>query len=154
MDVGGRYHITQLYFNGHGDPRSVQSLDVPSVELVAVFLVEVDSVRVEVGFSFFPALSANVVVVVTCGCDEDAALLKSNAVPGVFVVLVADPNEEKAPEPNPKAAEAPPVGDDIPAVVRGEMLLKGLERPPWELPPPNRLFAKRREVCSEESESP
>ena len=55
------------------------------------------------------------------------ALLKSNAVPGVFGVLEEDPKDAKAPEPKPNAedADAPAVGDAIPEVLRGAMALKG-----------------------------
>jgi hypothetical protein len=60
---------------------------------------------------------------------------KSNAVPGVFGVLVAleKPN---APDPKPNALDAPDClmdGEDIPVVLRGGISLKGLDRPPWEL---------------------
>jgi hypothetical protein len=55
---------------------------------------------------------------------------------GVFADVL--PNEAKAPEPRPKALEAPPVGDAsaAPGVV---MELKGLDFPCEELSPPNRL---------------
>ena len=59
-----------------------------------------------------------------------ATLLKSNAVPGVLGVLVAEPNDAKAPEPSPKAVEPlVVVGDDIPLVARGVTELNGLFRP-------------------------
>lgn len=57
------------------------------------------------------------------------AFPKSKAVPGVFGVLVADPKEAKAPEPKPKALEPAIVGEDMPLVVRGVTVLKGLLRP-------------------------
>jgi hypothetical protein len=57
-------------------------------------------------------------------------LEKSKAVPGVLGVLVADPNEANAPEPRLKALLALAVGDEIPAVVRGEMELNGLAELP------------------------
>lgn len=69
-----------------------------------------------------------------------AADLKSNAEPGVFGVLVADPNEANAPEPRPKAVEPPVVGEANPPGVNGEMALKGL-RPPCDESPPNRFEA-------------
>ena len=53
---------------------------------------------------------------------------KSKAVPGVLGVFVAEPNEAKAPDPGPNAFEAPAEGDDTPPV-RGEMALKGFDRP-------------------------
>lgn len=79
-----------------------------------------------------------------------AALLKSKAVPGVFGVLVAEPNDAKAPEPRPKAVEAPEVGEDMLAVARGGMALKGLDLPPCEeLPLPKRLALEKSRVgCS------
>jgi hypothetical protein len=66
-----------------------------------------------------------------------AVVLKSNAVLGVFGGF-PDPNPN-APDPRPNALDAPVlvVGEDIPAVVKGVMLLKGLERPPWELEGPS-----------------
>lgn len=44
----------------------------------------------------------------------DVVVLKSNAVPGVFGVLAAEPKEAKAPDPRPKADPAP--GEDTLAV--------------------------------------
>ncbi len=67
-----------------------------------------------------------------------AADLKSKAVPGVFGVLAAEPNDANAPEPSPKAVDAPAVGDVSPLGVIGERALKGF-RPPWEESPPGRL---------------
>lgn len=63
----------------------------------------------------------------------------SNGFPGDLGVFAeAEPNEANAPEPRPKALEAPPVGDarPPPGVV---MELKGLDFPCEELSPPNRL---------------
>jgi len=71
---------------------------------------------------------------------EIAALLKSKAVPGVFGVFVAEPKEANAPEPRPKAVEAPVVGDATVPLVKGEIALKGLDLLPWEeVSPPKRL---------------
>jgi hypothetical protein len=140
--------MTQLYFNVQGDPRSVESLDMSSFELVVVFLVDDDKLRVGPdAFSFLSGTAPGTAA-------ELAALLKSKAVPGVFGVLVADPNDEKAPDPRPNAAEALPVGEDIVAVDSGVMFLKGSVRPPCELPPPKRLLAKSRDAGSVLSESP
>lgn len=55
--------------------------------------------------------------------DESALSLLSVEAPGVLGV----PKDAKAPEPRPKALEAPEDGEDTPAD-RGEMALKGLER--------------------------
>jgi hypothetical protein len=70
-----------------------------------------------------------------------AAVLNSKAVPGVFGVLAADPNEANAPDPRPKAEEpAPAVGEAMGPPVNGAMALKGLLRPPCdELSPPRRF---------------
>jgi hypothetical protein len=68
------------------------------------------------------------------GVDGDAAapaaLLKSKAVPGVLGVLVAEPNDAKAPDPKPKAVAAPPVGEEMLVVLSGAILSKGFDRPP------------------------
>jgi hypothetical protein len=58
-----------------------------------------------------------------------AALPKSNAVPGVLGVLLADPKDANAPVPRPNA-EAPAVGEEIPAGPNGDIVLRGLDRPP------------------------
>lgn len=72
-----------------------------------------------------------------CETEPAAALAKSSPLPGDFGVL-ADPNEAKAPEPSPKAEEAP--GEATPPVVlRGAMALKGFDLPCEEPSPPNRL---------------
>lgn len=67
-----------------------------------------------------------------------AADLKSNAVPGVLGVLVAEPNDANAPEPRPNADEPPVVGDASPPVVSGATPLKGF-LPPCDESPPNRF---------------
>ncbi len=66
-------------------------------------------------------------------------LPKSRALPGDFGVFEA-PKDAKAPEPSPKALDAPAVGDGI--AVGGEIALKGFGFPgPWEdLLSPYRLF--------------
>jgi hypothetical protein len=55
--------------------------------------------------------------------------------------LVDDPNEAKAPDPSPKAEEAPAEGDDT-FGESGAIALKGLERP---REPSNRLEERPRE---------
>lgn len=62
---------------------------------------------------------------------------RSEALPEVFGVFADDPKEAKAPEPRPKAFEAPAEGDETPAE-RGEIAVKGLERA-WELSGPKRF---------------
>lgn len=57
--------------------------------------------------------------------------------PGVFGVFAEEPKEANAPEPRPNADEALVEGEDTP-VDRGEIALKGLERP-WALSGPKRF---------------
>ena len=108
--------------------------------------VDIDSLRAL--FTIFPGglsfLSAGVVgrALFVEGAVAD---LKSNAVPGVFGVLAADPNDAKAPEPSPNADEPPVVGEARPPVVSGATPLKGF-RPPCDESPPNR-FAEGKVRC-------
>lgn len=55
-----------------------------------------------------------------------AAFPKSNAVPGVFGVLVAEPKDPKAPEPKAKAEAPPVVGEATELALSGVFALKGL----------------------------
>jgi len=55
-----------------------------------------------------------------------AAFAKSNAVPGVFGVLVAEPNDPKAPDPKAKAEAPPVVGEATELALMGVFALKGL----------------------------
>lgn len=66
----------------------------------------------------------------------------SIAAPGVLGVFADEPKEAKAPEPRPKAEEAPLVGEATPVVVKGVMPLRGVLAPPGALSPPNRLVAE------------
>jgi hypothetical protein len=78
-----------------------------------------------------------------------AALPKSKAVPGVFGVFDADPNDANAPDPRPNAVDAPTVGDATLAGTTGDIVLKGLDRPCEEVSPPKRFDAEKlREDCS------
>lgn len=52
-------------------------------------------------------------------------LLRSNDVPGVLGVLPEEPNDANAPDPKPKAEDAPLVGDATFVVARGVMPLRG-----------------------------
>jgi hypothetical protein len=125
--VGGRYHITHLWRNTQGFEVSGQVEDVSSVVVaVGVFVEGAEALPLSL-------LSAG-----TAGLLGVAALLKSKAVPGVFGVF-PEPNPN-APDPRPNALDAPvlAVGEDMPAVVKGVMLLNGLERPPWELVGPSK----------------
>lgn len=56
----------------------------------------------------------------------EAALAKSKAVPGVLGVFVEEPKEANAPEPRPKADDAP--GEAIAAVFNGEAPFDVLDR--------------------------
>lgn len=133
--------MTHVYFSGHGEPRSVdgRSDDDASSSFDAVAERLDDESAPETPFSPF---SKGVV-----GGTElpFVALLKSNAVPGVFGVFVEDPKEANAPDPRPNAddADAPDVGDVIPEVLRGEMALNGFREP--SAPPKRFEFEKRRE---------
>jgi hypothetical protein len=135
LDVGGLYQTTHEYFKGNGEELSTE------LSLGAVFSssfvsfagagpgLDVESDRVLVlGF-------ANGVE----GVEPVplATFPKSKAVPGVFGVLL--PKDAKAPVPKPNA-DAPAVGEAMLAVLKGEIALKGLPRPPWELSPPPKRF--------------
>jgi hypothetical protein len=62
---------------------------------------------------------------------------RSAVPPGVLGVFAEEPKEANAPDPRPKAFEALADGDETPAE-RGEMALKGLDRP-CELSGPKRF---------------
>lgn len=58
---------------------------------------------------------------------EGVELPKSRDVPGVLGVFAEDPKDAKAPDPRPKADEAPLVGEAAFVVVKGAMPLNGLD---------------------------
>ena len=58
---------------------------------------------------------------------DKVVVRKSNAVPGVFGVFAAEPNDANAPDPSPNA-DAPP-GEDTPDVFSGGIALNWFERP-------------------------
>ena len=135
--MGGLYQITQVYFNGQG---VLGSSGPAELGVSSEVVVDSDSFRalftaLLAGLSFFSLGVAGVVA-------EVAVVLKSKAVPGVFGVLVADPNDAKAPEPNPKADEPAVVGEARPPPVNGEMALNGFRPPCDEVSPPRRLVAE------------
>lgn len=66
-------------------------------------------------------------------------LPRSSDAPGVLGVLAEDPKDANAPEPSPKAEDAPFVGEATFVVVKGEIPLNGLGLPLAELSAPNRL---------------
>lgn len=68
-------------------------------------------------------------------------LPKSSDVPGVLGVLAEDPNDAKAPDPRPKADEAPLVGEATFVVVKGAMPLNGLGLLLRDPSPPPKRFA-------------
>lgn len=63
--------------------------------------------------------------------------LRSKVPPGVLGVFVDEPKDANAPEPSPKAFDAPAEGEET-APERGDMALKGLDRP-CELSGPKRF---------------
>lgn len=137
MGVGGRYQTTQVDLSAHVTLGSNGADEfVVSSGMVGV---DIESLRVLLivlwtDLSFFSDGVAGVVA-------DMAADLKSKAVPGVFGVFAADPNDANAPDPRPNAVEPPVVGEASPAGVNGGMALNGF-LPPWEESPPNRLVAE------------
>lgn len=67
---------------------------------------------------------------------------KSKDVPGVLGVFALDPKDAKAPEPSPKAEDAPVVGVDTPVVVNGDMPFSGLVLSPALPSVPSRFAAE------------
>jgi hypothetical protein len=116
--------MTQPCCNGQGASRSCVGAGTSSSVLEGAHGPFEDAAGV-LGLSFFSTGAADTGADAPGGCE-------SNADPGVFGVgLVAEPNPN-APDPKPNALEAPglAVGEDIPVVANGAMLLNGLERPP------------------------
>lgn len=72
---------------------------------------------------------------------EGVELPKSREVPGVLGVFAEDPNDAKAPDPRPKADEAPLVGEAAFVVVKGAMPLNGLDLLLKDPSPPPKRFA-------------
>lgn len=68
-------------------------------------------------------------------------LLRSRDAPGVRGVLAVDPKDANAPEPSPKAEEAPFVEGVTLLVVNGGMPLNGLDLPLVDTSPPKRFAA-------------
>lgn len=111
FEIGGRNQNTQLCL------RLCIGADVTAVLLVVRDVVD----------AFAPT------VLVRAASLEDFSVVgvlaprtappKSSALPGDFGVPFEAPNEANAPEPNPKALDAPAVGEGI--AVEGEMVLKG-----------------------------
>lgn len=120
--MGGLYQITQVNFNGHGVSFPLAACEDRSIDCDigrAVFVAFLET-------PFFSLLSDSFF---SAGADA-AALLKSKAVPGVLGGLADEPKEANAPEPRPKAVE-PVVGEEMPLVLTGVTVLKGLFLP-WD----------------------
>lgn len=125
MDVGGRYHTIQVDFNGCSDGALGDWIVRDEVEVFEATPWVPPSFTAS-----FPRFSLTEVA-------DPVAEPKSRDVPGVFGVFAEDPKDAKAPEPRPKADEAPELGEET-LVDNGEIALKGLDRP-WEGVSPNRL---------------
>ena len=91
-------------------------------------LISVPSPDFEFSFTFFSLTAV-----------DEVELLNSSDVRGVFGVLPEEPKDAKAPEPRPKAEEAPLVGDATLVVVRGAIPFNGLVLLLKEPSPPKRL---------------
>lgn len=122
--------MTQVYFRGAGTSHE------SSPETAGASCALCDTGLPGVAVVALPRILSPLAPGVEGDATAPAALPKSNAVPGVLGVFVAEPNDAKAPDPSPKAVEAPVVGEAMVPVDKGGMALKGLERPPWEEPPP------------------
>ena len=72
---------------------------------------------------------------------EGVELANSREAPGVLGVFAEDPKDAKAPEPRPKADDAPLVGDVVFEVVKGAMPLNGLDLVLKGPSPPPKRFA-------------
>lgn len=116
--------MTQVCFSGHGaSVLAACAVDGAMASSLTLLSSPDGTTFSSLSLGFFSFLSPGVP-------DDSRVFPKSNAVPGVFGVLLADPKEAKAPEPRPKADEPVEFGDWIPDVLRGAMALKGLFRPP------------------------
>lgn len=130
--MGGRYQITQVYFNGQGTLGSSGPDELCSSVDDAAPCSRLLGAAFAADLSFLsPGVAGTAVTV-----------LKSKAVPGVFGVFVADPKEAKAPEPRPKADD-PAVGEAKLEPVKGEMALNGFLPPCEEVSPPRRFAAEK-----------
>lgn len=106
--------MTQVFFNGHSlgsDTGSICSFDARCDSVLLAPLPE-------------RSLSTGGVP-----ADDDSFLPISNAVPGVFGVLAADPKAANAPEPSPNAEEAPGAGAALLVFIGGRPLALFEESP-------------------------
>ena len=120
MDVGGRYHTTQVDLSGCSGA-VFEALLAKDEEDACVFTL---SPLISFPESF-SRLSTELEP-------------KSRAVPGDLGVLADDPKDANAPEPSPNAEEAPAVGEAT-LVVDEDSVLKGLGLPCEDVSPPKRL---------------
>ena len=112
MDVGGRYHTTQVDLSGCSGT-TVEDLLARDDEDARVFTLS--------PLLSFPESFSRL---------STELELKSRAVPGDLGGLVDDPKDANAPEPSPKAEEAPAAGEfPLLVVVEGDMVLKGFDLP-------------------------
>ena len=114
--------MIQLYLRGHVELKSSGAgLDEAPSSFVAEFALPPWNCGLGMPFSRFSSGVG--------GRDPAPKPLaeKSNAVPGVFGVLVAEPKLANAPDPRPNADDAPAVGDAMLEVLSGAMLLKGFD---------------------------
>ena len=123
MEVGGRYHTIQVDFKVCSDSTLDNLLLPEELVVLSLFSGTADSLAV----SLFSAVAEELVI--------------SRDVPGVLGVFAEDPKDAKAPDPSPKADDAPLVGEATVLVVKGAMPLKGVL--PLAVPsPPNRFVAE------------
>lgn len=118
LEMGGRYQK---------DHASFSEWALAAGEEAEVLFSAIDAMLETLAIDLFPSLGT-----VVLGTAEPMAV--SNGFPPDLGVL-ADPNDAKAPEPKPKALEAPLVGDARPP----PDALKGLALPCAEVSPPWRL---------------
>lgn len=123
--------MTQVYFNGHDASGPVSASFACTTSSLLILWSPATATFSLASFSFLS---------LSLGVERDSRdLPKSNAVPGVFGVFVAEPKEAKAPEPKPKADDAVEFGDATLEVLKGAIVLNALPRPWEELSPPKRF---------------
>ena len=148
--MGGRNQNTQQLRSGWAVGAAVTEPAVVAAAAAADAGFESERDELELGLPIGPPeyLSAPGVLAETLVPRE-----ASKGFPGDLGVL-AEPKEANAPEPRPKALDAPPVGEPrAPEEAVDE--LKGLDLPCEELSPPNRLAnALRPEELSPWAEDP
>lgn len=122
--MGGRYQTIQVDLRACSD--IVLDDRLVNEDVDAFGLISAPSTSFTASFSRFS----------TTGVVE---LPRSRDAPGVRGVLAEDPKDANAPEPRPKAEEAPFVEGVTLLVVNGEMPLNGLDLPLIDVSPPKRF---------------